>query len=550
MKRLLIGINFVLRSKKTFYVLTCAWIANVIYSFLFIPQSADDTFYFFSSLGFFHKYNIGMLEGDLFSITFFQFPGYSLFNGIFLYLSSVITIPLNYYTYRLFHRLLILLIMILGYYFIKAINQNNRNVLHVNLYILILLLSPFSLNTMITVRPEALGIVFVLCGLLSYMHWKNNKVMKKKCSLLVISGLFFGLSVTTHPIFVLLSGIVCFMIIVLEVRKRSFVNALIFGAIALVPPLIMLFWIWAHAPESIDQITLKADHLSATPFALLLRNIKQLVSQSFLINEWPLFIKIYYAIFSLPLFLFIILSILLIVLNVKKVVRVNDEIKILMSLFFGGLIIFFIFPMHDYHFAVTAFTVALFFPLFYTLFYDYNIDENSLTPRSLIVRIIYYLTIMTSFLFILIHTAKFTLSETKYYYMPNTRHSLSPYLKPTNTLILTAPSLFGPFVDLFSQQFTPNPKISTYYLFPFSIEGPTKSKEKEALLFLQNKIPKLLPGKTIWGSQKKRISFNKETMVLKLTLNGGYKINIRVKKIIFEDKSFVFYTHEHLTLLN
>jgi hypothetical protein len=352
-------LNSVLLSKRTMYSIIFIWVLNTSYIIFFIPQASDDTYYFFGALGFLHEQNVGMLEGDIFSPTYFQFPGFSLFNGIFLYITSFFLMPINYYTYRLFHSILILLIMLLGVLLFHLHSNRyklNNYVMVTCIYLIILILSPFSLSTSHVIRPESLGIVFILLALVIHAKWENSEFASTRIN---FCGLIFGLATITHPLFILISGAACLFIFVREIHKQHYYGALIFGIISIMPFIIYYCWLLYGSPDSFDQLELKSNLLIVAPHVLLKHNIEYFLINSSLNTSHGLSVKIYYLIYFAPLFIMTIISIYYLCKEYKIINKTFYE-KITIYMYSASLLMFFTFKMNNYHFSVFAFITALY----------------------------------------------------------------------------------------------------------------------------------------------------------------------------------------------
>jgi hypothetical protein len=160
--------------------------------------------------------------------------------------------------------------------------------------------------------------------------------------------------------------------------------------------------------------------------------------------------------------------------------------------------------------------------------------------------IFFTIILLISSLFMIIHSVKFIFTGKDYYYMPTTYNSVIPYLRNGDTLIITAAPLFGPFVNLFDQQFSNNPKINAFYLFPYSIEGPTIKKKNIAYEFLKKTLPELESGHTVWGVSSKEAKLSNNNKYAFITLSAGIKLKISIKDIFFKDERFSFFTHTHV----
>ncbi len=111
LKDIVIG---VLASKSTLYILLMSWIGVLVFSNFMLPPADDGRTYFESAIAFLYgKVQWGVFMGDNFDSFFVGFPTFSFAQFVFLFFASLVKIPINIYTYKMFHLILIFTLVVL-----------------------------------------------------------------------------------------------------------------------------------------------------------------------------------------------------------------------------------------------------------------------------------------------------------------------------------------------------------------------------------------------------------------------------------------------------
>ena len=240
-------------SKRVLYLFLCAWLVNIVYSYFVLSASGDDGTYFGAALGFFYKHQMGLYVGDEFELIFATFPGVSFLNSLFLHIMTLLNFGINHYTYRLFHMLAIILLLLSTCYltYLTCKRDGSDYIRGCNIFLVLLAITPF-VQMCWAVRPEVLGLLFITIGLIVYsyleVHTKFISVQH------VWSAMFLGLSITLHPNFVVIAGLLALFIVILEIIERQYFTASLFGFIFILPLLVVLAWYLNHYPDSIDEL--------------------------------------------------------------------------------------------------------------------------------------------------------------------------------------------------------------------------------------------------------------------------------------------------------
>ena len=113
-KDIIIG---VLASKLTLYILLLSWVGVIVCSNFFLPPSDDGRTYFEPAIAFLYgKVQWGVFIGDSFDPHFIGFPTFSYAQYVFLFFASLFKIPINIYTNKMFHMILIFSLILLTVY--------------------------------------------------------------------------------------------------------------------------------------------------------------------------------------------------------------------------------------------------------------------------------------------------------------------------------------------------------------------------------------------------------------------------------------------------
>ena len=144
---------YFLNSKKIFFIISLSWILVIIFSYYFLPPATDDLFYFWPALNFYYENRVGMYDGDIFTNTYFQFPTFSILNGYFLKIYSFFNAPIDSFTYKIFNKTLILLMIAASILWIKKNSVEKNFYIKINIFLILISFTPFSLGLIGSVRP-------------------------------------------------------------------------------------------------------------------------------------------------------------------------------------------------------------------------------------------------------------------------------------------------------------------------------------------------------------------------------------------------------------
>ena len=525
-------------SKRVFIILLLMWIVNIVFSCFVLPPGDDGYFFFGTAMGFLYKHQVGrFFINDEFTPEFQDYLAFPFIQSGFLYLTSLINIPINLFTYKIFHLITILLLIFLTLYFIKLIHiANIKNaLLNSSLFMVFLGISPFA-QRFGHYRPEIIGIVFVMIGLILYRIWHISK--KQPNLIFYCSALSLGISMAIHPNFTIFGAFLTLVIVVNQIKRGIKLHLIFFIIIEAIPLLIMLAW-YLMNPESAKGFLRVLFHITDVEHGKLIRldQFKTLIRSAFMLNEWAsIKIKIAYLVFYLP-FLLIIIASIVVLLKKSKVMIKQDSFNIIIISLFAGTILIMLVSFHIFsyfvvysYFIILSFTIAITYNR--TFSFNTGNKDNYISTIALSSLIIIVLT-STS-----IHTVKFIFSSQQYYFAPKTHKIVINELRQGDTLFVFGGSQVPAFYDLIDDKYRGNNMRNIYIMDTYALHA---NHTKEARLSLLKEIKTLVHEKTVWGVRKKYTTFDRANMELTLSeVNSSIFLHFKVKKIVYEDKDHIY----------
>jgi len=535
-------------SKKVLYLFLCAWLVNIVYSYFVLPSAPDDGSYFGAALGFLHKHQIGLYIGDEFELIYATFPGVSFFNGLFLHIMTLLNLGINHYTYRLFHMLTIILLLLSTCYltYLTCKRDGADYVRGCNIFLVLLAITPF-VQMCWAVRPEVLGLLFITIGLIVYSY---SDVRTKFISVqYVLSAMFLGLSITLHPNFVIIAGLLALFIVILEIIERKYFTALAFGLILILPLLVVLAWYLSHCPDSIDELFNGIHRKSKVmPGGGFIRLIKE----SFFLSEWKsIFVKMVYSIFWIPLLLILLSGIILAVKEDYSMVRRNKRTFLLYVFFISSIIHLAANTQATAtYYTITSFVLCFFISVMLSKRRTLK-DISSTKNKRLVKGIVAFCLLLIITLHSIIHAIKFTVSTDQYYFMPKAYSEVFKKINSHDHIFIGESTLYPLFTKLIDAQYYNKDSNRVYYLVP-SIVSEKRTLKIES--FIEKKLKNISHDSSIWGFGKARITFmDKDFKRVKCCL--GYYLGepilleIKIKEIIYEDKGHLIIRPLLVTIL-
>lgn len=531
-------------SKKLFFTLILSWILIILFTYFVLPPAADDMYYFWPALNFFYENRVGMYEGDNFVTTYFQFPTYSLINGFFLNIYDFLNIQVTSYSYKIFNKFLLLIVFVLSFTWFQN-NSNTQNFyLRVNTFLILITFTPFSLGLIGSVRPEFLGIVFVLLSIILFNKERCSNF--KNYLNICCSALILGLAFTVHPQFFSITSIAALLILSeIYFQAKNYKLITLYCIFFSIPIFSLFYWYFLGYPNSLDFLLNRANYIGESPILILKNNFLNLIKQAIFLTETSSFTKIYQSLYTLPYLLLLIVIIPLIFI-LKKGEKFLFDQKITFFIFISSLLNFTFIKTYDYYLAVIAFFLILFFC---SLIKRNNLDQQihkSIKPY------LTYLSCVSIFVFnsffIIAHSSKYLISKTEYFNFSKTKNALQPHLKDDTTLILTSDKLFGVFIDHFLKKYTHQDSNKVYMIFPFPDAGATKNQLDKAKNFLNTKLTALKKESLIFGSKKNRSQIDRVKKQIILFIENDLSISINFSEILYEDKEHIFFKPDDIKI--
>jgi hypothetical protein len=533
----------VLASKSTLCILLLSWIGVIVFSNFMLPPSDDGRTYFEPAIAFLHnKVQWGVFMGDNFDPHFIGFPTFSFAQFVFLFFASLFKIPINIYTYKMFHMILIFALISLTvhllYLYLYRLN-NSDYIFKSNIFLVLLSITPFAQQCWQT-RPEIFGNVLIVCSLIFYCYWElsnNNKNI-----FYYLGAVFLGLSAVVHPNFMIVAGILTIAIIAANFIRGNRLQSVLFGVVASIPLLLLMAWFLIYYPESIQEFRLQVIHHKGS-----IGGIKRLVAEALMLSGWQsTYIKLFYFIFWFPLLVIIVTVFALILKNIKSLLIRNTFNILLLPIFISIIILMIINRGDDSYFVIYSFFISLVFVLIMRLWKHSYIHLDSNKGISSVIALLCLISII--FMHTSVHSAKYFFSSEKYYYAPAVYKAVTDSLNPEDTLFITKKRQVPVFYDYVEAKYRGNTGINNIFIV-FAQPALEYERNKLAML-LKSKVNSIKHDRTVWGVWKSRTNYDRENM--KLILGNNYQpkdsnplyLHFNIKEIIYEDKHHLFFRPE------
>jgi len=335
MVQLLEGIKEVLASRRLLRLNLGLWAVVTFGSIFYLAPGPDDNFYVTEGLGLVYFHNVGKLAFDDFFVSFTGFPGYAVLNGAFWKVWLAAGLPLNVYTYKVFHVIVTYLLVFVTAQFVDRLMKPTARTRHLptNMMLILLGITPFAMDILYP-RPEAAGLLALAVGLLAYQRaWRADLA---PTGLVAVSGFCLGVAATHHP-GLGITGLVMGTVVLFDLlRRRRWLASAVSGIAAAAPVLLMASWFLASAPESLEILMSHAEGREPKFGYAVVVMLKYAMYQ----GAGSVAKKIYYAILYLSLFLVFISVIFLTIF--KAIDKSNvffEPVNIaVIGLFVGGLV--------------------------------------------------------------------------------------------------------------------------------------------------------------------------------------------------------------------
>jgi len=540
-KDIIIG---VLASKSTLYILLLSWIGVIVFSNFMLPPSDDGNYYFEPALAFLHnKVQWGTFMGDDFNPYFIGFPTFSIAQSVFLFFTSLVKVPINLYTYKMFHMILIFSLIILTvhllYLYLYRLN-NSDYIVKSNLFIILLSITPFAQQCW-QIRPEVFGDVLIVISLVLFCYWR----IFYKQIFYYFSALFLGISAAVHPNFMVVAGILTIVIVGANYVRGNHLQSVLFGFVASIPVLLIGVWFLVYYPESVQEFRLQI--MGHTGVA---GGIKRLVAEALMLGGWQSsFVKLFYFIFWFPFLSIIVMTFALIIVNMKSLFIRNTINMLLLPIVISIIILMIMNRGDDSYFVIYSFFITLVF-VFVVKFEKQSCmlyDSN----RGVLSAVILLCLILMVFMHTSVHSVKYLFSSDKYYQAPAVYKAVTSSLSPEDTLFISKSRQVPVFYDYLEAKYSGNSGINNIFIV---CSPPAFEYDKIKLkMSLRNKVESINHDRTVWGLWKNSINFDRENT--KLIWNYHHQpiysnplyLHFDVKEIIYEDKDHLFIRPKMIT---
>jgi len=535
-------------SKKLLYLFLCAWLANIVFSYYVLPPSDDEGNYFGEALGFLHKHQMGLYVGDEFELLYAQFPGVPFFHGLFLSIMSHLSLEINHYTYRLFHMLTILLLLLSACCLIYLLGKREGSdyIKGCNIFLVLLAITPF-VQMCWAVRPEVLGLLFITLGLIVYSYLD----VRSKFTFVqyVLSALILGLSITVHPNLAIIAGTLALFIVIIKVIEQKFFTAISFGFVFILPLLVVVVWYLNHYPDSIHELS---NNIGRKSNLMPGNAIVRLIKESFFLGGWesPL-IKIVYMVFWLPLLLILLSSIVLAIKEDYSMMKRN-RLTLLLFVFFISSIIHLASNSDATatYYTITSFILCFFIAVILSKRRAFR--DMPLTINTRLVKVIVaFCLILVISLHSIMHTIKFTVSTEQHYFLPKAYTEVFKKINRHDHIFIGVSRLYPLFTKLIDAQYHNEDSNRVYYLVPGIVSEKRTLKIRS---FIEEKLQRIAHDSSIWGLSKATITFvDKDSERVKCFLSyfrgEPILLEIEIKEIVYEDKDNLIVRPSSVTVL-
>tara|TARA_B100000315_G_scaffold254217_1_gene294788 strand:+ start:673 stop:2001 length:1329 start_codon:yes stop_codon:yes gene_type:complete len=432
------------------------------------------------------------------------------------------------------------LLLLSGFFiYLLHIKHKTDYITNYNLFLILLGITPFAQNCL-QLRPEIIGNMLIVLGLIFYRLWDISQ--GRKLFYYYSSAIYLGLSIALHPNFTIASGILIFVILLINLRKVRISHTLFFVLIVSIPSVIVLGWYLKDYPESIMQFRQQVSRHESFRAGAFIR----LFNESFLLGHWDsLKIKLFYALLWFPLFVVLITTLVLILKRLKAIIR-HDSFNVI---FITALIIIIALMVidrgSDSYFAIYAFFILLFFT--YIVTFNKGLVSEMQQNKKFSTKLITIVFIMLVLAHSIIHTVKFQFSSEKYYFAPRAFSHVSESLKPDDTLFLCeSPRQVAMFYNLLDAKYRGDIRTNDVFVVR-AIKGQIADRKRLREILLK-KIRTISFEKTIWGLRKRNINklapsntmFEWEPSTLQVNGMKPFSLVFNVKEVVYDDKEQMF----------
>jgi hypothetical protein len=252
-----------LSSGRLLAMLGFLWMVAIWSSIYFMSPGTDDAHFILEALGFMTHGDIGFLYIQAFHEFFLTLPPYAVLHGLFYLAWDGLGLPINYYTYKIFHLLALNALIAASALFIYSNPAASRAVKISRTCLMLVLLgvTPFTLD-IFNPRPETLGLACTVLALSFFA--RANGAMGSAAWGYPAAGFCLGLAAAAHPSFAVTSAGMALFTVILVFRNAAPKQALTAIALGLLPALVIVVWYAAHLPVSLETLSANVGGRSPT----------------------------------------------------------------------------------------------------------------------------------------------------------------------------------------------------------------------------------------------------------------------------------------------
>lgn len=528
-----------LTSKRLTRLALLSWLISIVYSGIFIHPKVDDGIYLVPAISTL-TINFPVINfSDSVEPVFFVFPTQPFLHGVFLKIVDLLHVDVNIYSYRLFNSLLVALLLLLTVELFRSVfTRSEKQILAANLSLILLAcFSQFSLQFFVN-RPENLGLVFFILGLIYLLKFFKNIGHVKYMH---IAALQFGLSSTVHPNFLLLSiPLLAYFAYLVQGSKKKyvFIKSL---SVFLFPVSILCFWFLVNFEVASDQLFNRIQEVSSNKFPSLEHMFSVLSGDEAIGVMHNIYLQIHMLtlVLMLPLLLFYLFK----RPNFDKNLR---SYKLFQILGIGILLLLLLMQPYRPNFSLVSYLIVIALSFFIVCNLS-SIGKIDLSPkkksflRSILVICFSIVPLST----VALHAAKKHASNDEYDNHYKTLNELAPYLRDHQHIFITTAQLlplFSGYIYNDFQNIAKNEKRTVHWYFP-TADTSQGSMKKIMLQDIENE--KKIMSNALWGALKKSVMFDESKSIACLSLKGGLDIgviNLHNPKVVFQDRQNVFLT--------
>jgi hypothetical protein len=530
------------------------WAATIVFAWWFIPPRVDDGTYLFPAISVLNNYPPAGIINDSIQPIFYIFPVQPLLHGIFLKLLSFVSIEIGINSYRVFNYSLVIFLFFLIHKLFSAVFKNPIHSINAsNASLIILGFSQFSTQFFVN-RPEILGLVFFLMGLICSVKFINEE--KNSHMHLAIASFSYGMSIVVHANFIILSGsMILYLTWRMIVDHR--VRLLKFLPIFFIPSAFLLIWIFINFEVSQDQLFGRAGQ-STNEGILDLTALVQMISV-ILGNSGNSFAhKIYLSIHMITLSLAILFLVGCFVLKNRSYREDNKIVNLFRTLSLAILVLFCLMESWPPNYLLIAF-LSIISVVFYLT--NLSFDKSSVIVSNYFKYIVkkFHSTIflcIVSSLFILslplFHLLKVYAYDGYYYNHHTAIERLNNVMSGNEQIFINSTQLLPLYSSAINKNFANEADVNKHnihWYFPVFSHAPGLKSQELMRKTIINDLA--LMQEAVWGVEKEFFYFNEDSDLACLVLTGGkHYIKIRGVKVLHEDRDNLFFVSKSAKLSN